>query len=390
MMRALGNAFFLATHYLRASLRRTLVMVFATSVCAFLPAFTFLAASQIESQLMSRGDASPVLIGYKGNEFDLTMSSLYFKGTVDDAVPYALVGELRETGYGVPVPLYVKYSAAGIPLVGTSLAYFEQRGLATAEGRLPGLLGEVVIGATAAQEYHVVPGDRLMTDHQNLYNLAEAYPLVLNVVGVLAPTGTVDDRALFADVKTTWTLEGKIHGHSEVQEGLALNAGEESANLEASAALFIFNEINEENVGTYHFHGSQDDAPLTAVLMFPRDHRTLSQLMGDYAMSPTYQAVRPTEVVETILDIVLRVRDAIQAYFALILASTAAFFGLVMVLSLRLRASEVLLMQRIGCSRGAIALIVGAEVTLIVTASCALAGGLTAGGLALLATIFTV
>ena len=389
-MRALGNAFFLATHYLRASGRRTAVMVFATSVCVFLPAFTFLAASQIESQLTARGDASPVLIGYKGNEFDLTMSSLYFKGTVDDPVPYALVGELRETGYGVPVPLYVKYSAAGIPLVGTSLAYFEQRGLATTDGRLPGLLGEVVIGATAAQEYHVVPGDRLMTDHRNLYNLAEAYPLVLNVVGVLAPTGTVDDHALFADVKTTWTLEGKIHGHSEVPEELALNAGEESANLEASAALFIFNEINADNVGSYHFHGSQDDAPLTAVLVFPGDHRALSQLMGDYAMSPTYQAVRPTEVVETILDIVLRVRDAIQAYFALILASTAAFFGLVMVLSLRLRASEVLLMQRIGCSRGAIALIVGAEVTLIVAASCAVAGGLTAGGLALLATVFTV
>ena len=389
-MRALGNAFFLAFHYLRASRRRTLVMIFATSVCVFLPAFTFLAASQIESQLTARGDASPVLIGYKGNEFDLTMSSLYFRGTVDDAVPYGLIGELRDTGYGVPVPLYVRYSAAGIPLVGTSLAYFDQRGLTVAAGRLPGLLGEVVIGAGAAAEYHVVPGDKMMTDHRNLYNLAEAYPLVLNVVGVLAPTGTVDDHALFADVKTTWTLEGKIHGHTEVQEEQALNAGEEDENLEASAALFIFNEITADNVGSYHFHGTQDEAPLTAVLVFPNDHRALSQVMGDYAMSPTYQAVRPTEVVETILDIVLRVRDAIQAYFALILASTAAFFGLVMVLSLRLRAAEVQLMQRIGCSRGAIALIVGAEVTLIVAASCALAGGLTAGGLALLATVFSV
>ncbi len=389
-MRALGNAFFLAYHYLRASRLRSAVMVFATSVCVFLPAFTFLAAAQIESQLTARGDSSPVLVGYKGNEFDLTMSSLYFKGTVDDPLPYALVGELRETGYGVPVPLYIRYSAAGIPLVGTSLAYFEQRGLTLSDGRLPAMLGEVVIGATAATEYHVVAGDRLMTDHRNLYNLAEAYPLVLSVVGVLAPTGTVDDHALFADVKTTWTLEGKIHGHTEVQEKDAINTGAEEENLEASAALFIFNEITADNVGTYHFHGTQDDAPLTAVLVFPSDHRALSKLMGDYALSPTYQAVRPTEVVETILDIVLRVRDAIQAYFALILVSTAAFFGLVMVLSMRLRASEVQLMQRIGCSRGAISLIVGAEVTLIVAASCAVASGLTAGGLTLLAAFFTV
>ncbi len=389
-MRGLTNAFFLAYHYLRSSRRRTAVMVFSTSVCAFLPAFTFLAAAQIEAQLTARGDASPVLVGYKGNEFDLTMSSLYFRGTVDDPVPYALVGELRETGHGVPVPLYIKYSAAGIPLVGTSLAYFEQRELALVDGRLPAMLGEAVIGATAAAEYHVTVGDKLMTDHRNLYNLAEAYPLVLQVVGVLGPTGTIDDHALFADVKTTWTLEGKIHGHAQVEDEDAINAGEESENLEASAALFIFNEITADNVGSYHFHGTQEDAPLTAVLVFPHDHRSLSQLMGDYAMSEVYQAVRPTEVVQTILDIVVRVQDALRAYFALILASTAAFFGLVMVLSLRLRAGEVQLMQRIGCSRGAIALIVGAEVTLIVIASCAVAAGLTAGGLALLTAFFTV
>jgi putative ABC transport system permease protein len=389
-MRALGNAFFLAYHYLRSSRRRTTVMVFATSVCVFLPAFTFLAAASIESQLTARGDASPVLIGYKGNEFDLTMSSLYFRGSVDDPVPYELIAELRESAYGVPVPLYIKYSAAGIPLVGTSLAYFEQRQLALTDGRLPGMLGEVVIGATAADEYRVGVGDKLMTDHQNLYNLAEAYPLVLIVVGVLAPSGSIDDHALFADVKTTWTLEGKIHGHSQVEDKDAINAGADEENLEASAALFIFNEITEDNVQTYHFHGSQDDAPLTAVLVFPDDHRALSQLMGDYAMSEVYKAVRPTEVVETILDIVVRVQDALRAYFSLILASTAAFFGLVMVLSLRLRDGEILLMRRIGCSRGAIALIVGAEVTLIVAASCIVAAGMTAGGLALLAAFFTV
>ena len=389
-MRALGNAIFLAVQYLRSGKFRTAVLVFCTSVCFFLPAFTFSAARLIEDQMTARGDSSPVLIGYKGNEFDLTMSSLYFKGTVDDVVPYGLVGDVTGQGYGVAVPLYVRYSAAGIPLVGTSLTYFDQRGLALASGRMPGLLGEAVVGAQVAADYHIDVGDKLMTDHSNLYNIAEAYPLVITVVGVLLPAGTVDDHALFADVKTTWVLEGRIHGHNEVSKGEALNPDAADGNTEASAAVFIFNEINAGNVGSYHLHGELDDAPLSAVLVFPNDRRALSQLLGDYALSGTYQALRPTEVVETILDIILRVRDAVEAYFALILLSTALFFVLVMTLSLRLRAGEIALMRRIGCSRGAIALNVGVEVTLVVTVSVLVAAGLTAGGLALLSSVFTV
>ncbi len=386
-MRGLRNAFFLAHRYLWTHRVRTGTLIFATSVCFFLPAFTFQAASLIDAQLSSRGDSSPVLIGYKGNEFDLTMSSLYFQGSVDDPVPYRLVGEIHDAGYGVAVPLYTGYSAAGIPLVGTSLDYFEQRGLAVADGRLPAMLGEVLVGAEIAAEAHIAPGDKLMTDHSNLYNIAEAYPLVCHVVGVLAPAGTVDDHALFADVKTTWVLDGRIHGHGQVTEDLALNPDDESANLEASAALFIFNEITADNVGSYHFHGEIDDAPLSAVLVFPTDHRAMTQLLGDYELSESYQALRPSEVIDTILGIVLQVRDALQAYFALILASTLAFFVLVIALSLRLRAAEIALMERIGCSRSAIATIVSTEVVLILLASALVAAALTAGSLAVLSSI---
>jgi len=383
-MRALSNAVFLAYHYLRSSRLRTAVLVFCTSLCLFLPGFTFTAASRIEAQLSARGDSSPVLIGYKGNEFDLTMSSLYFKGTVDDTVPYALVAEVADAAYGTAVPMYVRFTALGVPIVGTSLDYFGRRGLAVEQGRLPAMLGEVVVGSEVAAGYGVEVGDKRMSDHANLYNIADAYPLVLNVVGVLAPTGTIDDHAIFADVKTTWVLDGRFHGHGQVEERDALNTGDETENLEASAALFIFNEITAENVGTYHYHGDLGEAPLSAVLVFPSDHRALTQLMGDYALSETYQALRPSTVIETILDIVMRVREAVQAYFLLVLISTAAFFALVMVLSLRLRAAEIALMQRIGCSRGAIAAIVGAEVTMIVVASALVAGALTAGGVAVI------
>jgi ABC-type antimicrobial peptide transport system permease subunit len=82
-------------------------------------------------------------------------------------------------------------------------------------------------------------------------------------------------------------------------------------------------------------------------------------------------------VVRTVLGIVLRARDALDAFFLVVALSTAAFFVLVVSLSLRLRAREIALMRRIGSSRGALTSIVGAEIGLVVAAAAVLAGALT-------------
>jgi hypothetical protein len=81
---------------------------------------------------------------------------------------------------------------------------------------------------------------------------------------------------------------------------------------------------------------------------------------------------------------VLRARAALDAFFAIVALSTLAFFVLVISLSLRLRARELALMRRIGSSRGAVAMIVGCEIALVVVAAAALAGSLTWALLALI------
>lgn len=377
------HAVFLAVRYLAASPGRTAVMVGGTTVALFLPLFTWLAAAEVNAALLARAESTPVLVGHVGNAFDQTLAALYFRSGVRDPVPY---GERHAVSpYGVAVPLHVEHTVSGQPLVGTTLDYFDQRGLIVAQGRLPAVLGEVVVGAGAARDFNITVGDRVRSDMRNLYNLAGSYPLVLQVVGVLEPTGTADDGALFADVKTAWALDGILHGHEEVTRDLALNpdAAEEEG-LQASSAIFMFQEISAANQASFHLHGDLDDLPVTAVLVFPTNQRAHDQLLGDTALRELVHAVRPTQVVETILGIVLRVQEGLAIYFGAVAATTAAFFGLVLSLTLRLRASELRLMRRIGCSRFAIATMVGAEVTLLVGASAVLASGLTALGLRLL------
>ena len=158
----------------------------------------------------------------------------------------------------------------------------------------------------------------------------------------------------------------------------------EGENLEATAAIFLFTDFSAQSPESFHLHGDPEDAPLTAVLVFPESQRSHDQLIGDFALEETLQAVRPTIIMRTVLGIVLRVREGLSIYFATVAVSTIAFFGLVLTLSLRLRRAEMRLMRRIGCSRSAIALIVGTEVVLVVVAAIGLTALASAMALTLL------
>jgi hypothetical protein len=326
------------------------------------------------------------VIGAKGNEFDLTLSSLYFRGQVREPIKAGELDRLRQRGYGLAVPLYVAHSAGRSPVVGTGIESFDARGLRVASGRLPALIGEVVAGAEVARRLRLTIGDEVRSDLRNLYNLAGGYPLLLDVVGTLAPSGGPDDEAFFADVKTAWALDGLFHGHQEVTRDQAINPdAPEGESLEATAALFLFQEIDDSNRSSFHMHGGAAEAPLTSILVLPKDRRSHDLLLGDYALEETLQAVEPVDVVRTVLGIVLRAREGLDAFFLIVAVSTAAFFALVVSLSLRLRAREIALMRRIGSSRGAVATLVGAEIALVVAAAVVLAGAATWALLALIA-----
>jgi putative ABC transport system permease protein len=374
------GALFLALRYLAAAPGRAAVLVLGLALALALPLFTGLAAERVEAAWTARARSSPVLIGRVGNQFDLSLSALYFRGRVRDPVPYAALAPLR--AYGQALPLYVSHSVGGVPLVGTDRAYFDARGLTPSAGRLPALLGEVVAGAALARDRGLAPGDRLRTDQSNLYNLAGAYPLLVEVVGVLGPSGGPDDDAFFTDVKTTWVLDGHLHGHEAVQAEDAVAADGE--NLEASAGLFLFSELTDANRERFHLHGDLDALPISAALVLPASDRARDQLLGDFALEEDLEAVRPIEVVQAVMSIVLRLREGLSVYFGAVAISTLAFCGLVISLSLRLRRRELALMRRIGCGRWTLAQVVIAELAIVLAAAALAAAGMAWCGAALL------
>ncbi len=372
------DAGYLALRYLAAAPGRTAVLVVGIAVALFLPLFTVLGTERLEAELLGRAERTPVIIGAPGNEFDLTLSALYFSSHIQHTIPYAARHDAA--AYGSAVPLHVASTVSGSPLVATDLDYLRLRGLSVAMGRTPALLGEVVAGAAVAEAFQLSPGDTVRSDLTNLYNLAGAYPALLTVTGTLAPSGTPDDAAFFADIKTGWLLEGRLHGHAAVTAETALDP-EAEGNLEATAALLLFSELTADNRAQFHYHGDIETLPISAVLVFPESVRRHDQLLGDYALRDDLQAVQPAAVIHRILGVILRLRAALSLYMAVVALSTATFLGLVVSLSLRLRRDELVLMERIGCSRGTIPAMIAAELLLVLLGAVLLAGVLTVAAL---------
>jgi predicted lysophospholipase L1 biosynthesis ABC-type transport system permease subunit len=96
------------------------------------------------------------------------------------------------------------------------------------------------------------------------------------------------------------------------------------------------------------------------------------QLLGDYALDPLLQAIEPRTVLSTVLEVVLRLRDALLRFYGLVLTSMLAFFGLIVSLSMRLRAADLELMRRIGSARFTVARILVVEMAIMLLGAAVL------------------
>jgi putative ABC transport system permease protein len=376
----MADSLYIAWRYVRYHKIKTAILVASITLILFLPAGLDVLVRQSAAQLRDRATLTPLLVGAKGSELDLVLNTLYFESTPPSVIEMSETYRVRESEFALAIPMYVRFRAKGYPIVGTGLEYFEFRGLRLCDGRLFTLLGECVLGSGVADALQLSKGDGLMSSSENVFDIAGVYPLKMHVVGVLQPTGTPDDLAVFADVRTTWVIQGLGHGHQDLSKPDASSVvlKKDGNRVTANAAVLKYNEITPENARSFHFHGNTQDFPITAVLAVPHDEKARALLMGRYqADDDDAQIVRPSIVMDELLATVLRVRTFVMAGAALLGMATLLTIVLVFMLSLRLRKPELITMAKLGCSRLRICGIVGCEILLVIAVSVLCAGGLT-------------
>jgi len=371
------DSLYLAWQYLRFNKARTLILVSCITIIAALPMALEILLNESEQQLALRADSSPLLVGAKGSALDLVMNSIYFGDEVPEAITMAAVEQVSDTGLAAPIPLYVRFKARGFPIVGTTLDYFDFRGLQLQQGEMFVMLGQCVIGAEVAMKLNLKAGDYIVSSPETLFDIAGIYPLKMKIAGVLAPNHSADDLGVFVDIRTAWVIQGLGHGHKDVIKTTdsSVILKKDKGNVTANAKLMQYTEITAENIDSFHLHGDPTGFPVTAVLAIPDDDKAGTILQGRYlGKEILHQIVRPKEVIDTLMSNIFKIRNVLDAVIMLVGTATLLALILVFSLSLRLREREIDIIFKLGCSRATIAKLLGAEICIITAISLAICG----------------
>ena len=346
---------------------KSLLMILCVVLTLLMPIALSILLSSFNRQIVARAETTPLMLGARGSRVDLTMHGLYFKTKAPGTLRFGervAVGDL-----GLAIPLHVRVTARKVPVVGTSLGYFEFRNIGLAEGDGLVRLGDCVLGFRVARNLNLKPGDQLLTDPENVFAFAGPEPLKMRVGGILEKSNSPDDDAIFVDIKTSWVIEGLIHGHTEAADLDAADLLENETDdgvITAAPSVRPYLEITDENIGSFHFHGSTDEFPVTAIIVVPNDEKSEALLLGRFQRDDaTAQMSEPITVVEELMSLVFRVKKFFTANAILVAFSTALLLVLVVLLSIRLRKGEMETMFKIGCAKRTMASLILAELLIV-------------------------
>lgn len=375
----MSDSLYLAWRYLVYHRIKTVVLVCAITLIVYVPVGLNILVNQSAKTLHARAQTTPLLIGAKGSPLELVLNSLYYESDVPPAMQHAEVTRIEQSGLASAIPLYTRFRTRHSPIVGTSHDYFTFRGLEIGEGRHVEMLGDCVLGSHAARKASAAVGDSVMSQPENVFDLAGVYPLKMHVVGVLKPTGTPDDHAVFVSVKTTWVIQGLGHGHVNVDRSgePTESQGEDGDRTATHASVMKYNEITRDNVASFHFHGDPDSFPITAAIALPSDAKSSALLQGRYlGDDELVQIVRPAPVMLELLETVITVQRYLTLAAAVIGVATLATMTLVFMLAIQLRRREIETMMKIGASRWRVVSCIATEIFAVLATGMLLASGL--------------
>ena len=201
----------IALKYLRGRLIASVLTAVSVALGVGLVIASMLMASGIREAFVASATDYNLVVGAKGSPMQLVLGVVFRIDVATPNIRYTTYEALREDPrVEVAVPVMVGDAYQGFRYVATNAAYFaalpwRRRSFALAVGRqfhddapdAPAF--EALLGAEAARSTGLRIGDRFSEGEE----MAE-YPFT--VVGILKPTHSADDRAIFMSLASFWQM----------------------------------------------------------------------------------------------------------------------------------------------------------------------------------------
>jgi len=324
-----------------------------------------------------------LIVGGKGGELQLVLSTVYHLGQPLYPIPYTYYQKFTEgefasiTEVAIPLCLGDSYEAPNgrmFRVVGTTPDLFDkiEYGM-TADGtpkRYEFQAGgrnfktenfyEAVIGSVVAAQSGLKVGDEINPTHGIG---AEGHKHEgFQVVGILKPTGTANDRAVFINIEGFYLLEG----HALTPEEEAEHEGEAPVDPEHGDSA----DDHDEHDHQAHAHAPLpiDQREVTSILVLCNSE--LGPMVLDTAVNKGQdriaQAVAPSREVTRLLENIVGPVQVILLVLTILIVVVAAISILVSIYnSMNERSHDIAVMRALGANRQSVMTIVLLESILL-------------------------
>ena len=203
----------LSLGYLRARALNTVLNVLLLAFGVATITLLLLTMHQLQERMGRDARGIDLVAGAKGSPLQVILSAIYHLDVPTGNITLAQAKEIaKHRMVKKTIPLALGDSYKSFRIVGTNHDYVAHYGGKLAAGRLWEKPMEVVIGADVAQRLRHSVGATFAGAHGIAEGGAEHGDAPYQVVGVLAPSGTVLDRLVLTSIESVWLVHDEHQG----------------------------------------------------------------------------------------------------------------------------------------------------------------------------------
>ena len=310
----------------------------------------------------------------KGSPLEIVLGAVFYASHLSDTIPYDYFQQIETGPYSPEVQTAIPIAVAeqilgGMQVIATTpkffseLRYLDKYPYTFRSGKNMGAGGdfEAVLGYTAAHKTGLKIGDRFkasLSEYVPSEDVPE--PDKFTVAGILDPTGTPNDQAIFINLEGFFIMNNHLH------ERAIDKVFRRRADQRISAVLVLTKDKDVKPIVGKDVQGMTtvkfDEAGLKK-----QDFNPLTMSLGDRLVADLdVQVASPTYEISRLFEKIVGRIQTVLIIFAVMVIFVAAIGMMVSIYnSMNERRQEIAIMRALGASRGTVMLIILLESILL-------------------------
>lgn len=314
-----------------------------------------------------------LVVGPKGSDLSLALSAIYRLDRPGEPLPYLFYKELKEhraVEKAVPIAIGDVTEQGGFPIVGTIPEFFDLDYAYNKPFRVRGEYLKTPWDAVIGSRVAATNGWNIGSEFKLIHGGAESdhvHDEKFRVVGVLAPTGTPNDRSVFVSLAGFWAISGHEKPLKEAVDRLEKFRYPVPQSLRDKAEKP--KKVGDAHAGHDHGHDHElldEQKEVTAIFVRTKSTAASIGLAGEINEDVRAMAVNPIFPMKRLMTMIVdNIKLMLLTLTSLIIVVSAVSIFVSIYNSMADRRREIGIMRALGARRETVFTIILAESALL-------------------------